>query len=225
MVLKLKAIVYLLFLLFIPITVFIFLDPLSAVSKDSPDGAKATLDGFLGFAGGYAGGLMAFLSAYFIHRQDKLDREITYVSFNTALTPDGMSTSTMPYIMFYDDSRAIFCTNTRKFTNRSNSAKIVKLQNVSPNTCFSTVLKLKTSWGKTVAHSMHLDGQNRIHKGNIGTSEPEACLFMACLIDRDLFGTEGFVWLIVETSNFRGRKTIQTFKLVAENDVWLITAE
>ncbi|MFS1895121.1 hypothetical protein [Vibrio lentus] len=221
----LKVVAYFVFLLVIPTIVFIYLDSSSVLSGDSPDGVKATLDGFLGFAGGYAGGLMAFLSAYFIHRQDKLDREITYVSFDTVLKPDGMSHSTMPYIMFYDDMEANFCTDMRKFTNRSNRAKVVKLQNVSSNTCFYISIKLKTSWGKTVTHSMHLDGQNRIIKGNIGTSEPESSQVMACLIDRDLFGTEDFVWLIVETRNFRGRKTIQTFKLMAEKDVWFITAE
>lgn len=51
-----------------------------------PGDRVGSVDGWLGYLGGYSGGFLAFLSAYFIYQQDQLTRNRTVVNIRTCPT-------------------------------------------------------------------------------------------------------------------------------------------
>lgn len=51
-----------------------------------PGDRVGSVDGWLGYLGGYSGGFLAFLSAYFIYRQDQLARNRTVLNVRTCPT-------------------------------------------------------------------------------------------------------------------------------------------
>ena len=153
---------------------------------------------------------------------DKYEQGRVFTSF-TAASLEQQDTGTIPYLWFTDRD-ASFCTKTRRFKERSNTSRPIKIENVSPNFCTSVKLTLITSWGKKIESSSHFDGQDVIQKGkSLGCAVAGAEMILLLAIDNDLWGTTNRVTISIESTNSYNQINKQRYEILRENDIWFIS--
>ncbi|HDM8244114.1 TPA: hypothetical protein P0E24_003223 [Vibrio campbellii] len=171
------------------------------------------IDGWLGFLGGYLGGFLAFLSAYFIFKNDRDVRERTWLNiYSDSGTMDDVASS---LVFDAKGGKTCFDMSQRFFTSVGvYPITIMTIENVSPNFAHEITLTLKNGHGRKIASMMHHRGQQDFFPSHvIGTCKSGEKMSFVLHISPELYESSDYLDFIATSKNLENKLNTQNLRL------------
>ena len=197
-------------MLFVLVTVpFVFPLFIKAYIAYVPGEIVGTVDGWLGFLGGYIGGLLAFISAYFIYRNEKLAREKTFLHVSNSKDEDGEAPRFILTPRLIDQADPELA----RISFLPFIEVIFKVTNVSNNFANDVQLKLV---GKTSAilWCYHSELNKYIEYESIALLQPSQSRVFRMKIDNHLIANHEEFHFELSSTNLFGQRTKQDIQLI-----------
>lgn len=175
-----------------------------------------SIDGWLGFLGGYSGGLLAFLSAYFIFRKGYETRTRTWIRIHSIKTDNGLIKSIGPSLIFDSEKvKSCFDPEERMFTTKGlYPITAITLKNVSDNFAKKVSLVLINRISKNTVPMIHHKGRKDYIGGeSIGDLEAGESFTLIMHVDPTLYEGKDFIDFEVNSLSLDNQLTRQKVRL------------
>lgn len=170
-------------------------------------------NGWLGFLGGYTGGLLAFISAYFIYRNEKLTRERTLLHISSSNDDNGEAPrSVLTPRLIDQDEPDIAQISFLPFIEVT-----FKVTNVSENFANDVQLKLLGRTG-AILWFYHAELDKYIEYESIALLQPSQNQTFKMKIDNHLVSGYEELDFELSSTNLFGQKTKQKVQLLLHEE-------
>ncbi|MEZ8860071.1 hypothetical protein [Vibrio sp. 10N.247.311.51] len=179
----------------------------------APGKMVGDINGWLGFLGGYTGGLLAFISAYFIYRNEKLSRERTLLHISNAKDFSGeapMSVLTPRLIDQADPEVA-------RITFLAFIEVTFEVMNVSDNFANDVQLKLLGRSG-AILWSYHAELDQYLEYESIALLQASQSRVFKMKIDNHLVSSDEVLDFELSSTNLFGQTTKQDVQLLLHKE-------
>jgi hypothetical protein len=181
-----------------------------------PGSKVGSVDGWLGYLGGYSGGFLAFISAYFIYRSDQKTRNKTMLNVRTGETTEDEVLSATYHIYFVGGEPKNV--KLEKDTGRVQGVEdypVIKtlIKNISPNYSKSINLYIKVGSQKYDPR-IFIKGQDLFSKfDSMSELESQEVFEFILHIDPTIWANSGCLECELSSSNLQGEVNVQKVDL------------
>lgn len=184
-----------------------------------------SIDGWLGFLGGYSGGLMAFLSAYWIFTHEQKQKNKTWIYLQSEHTTPTLITETNSSLVFEcNQSDSSFDVENRMFTNKGvYPVAVITFKNVSANFAKNVSLAISGRTLRKLYPSIHHEGRDQMIRHNFVGDLPINASFSFYLhIDPELHSKNNTVDFVLTSQNLQNETSKQKVTLLVnrESGAW-----
>ncbi|WP_240522982.1 hypothetical protein [Vibrio sp. V1B] len=179
-----------------------------------PGEMVGSIDGWLGFLGGYTGGFVAFIAAYYIYKNERLEREKTFLQIARNCRIEDDEPPIVLTSKFIDDSEPVL----DEIEVISFIEVELELKNVSNN--YANDIKLKLTSSKAAKlWFYHPELDEYILYDTVAMLESSSSQALRLRIDNELIGESDRLEFCLISTNLFGQTTKQYIELLLHQEV------